>query len=219
MNCDTAFDLMTDADGGRSLALARHLDDCPRCRAMQATLAPALDYLAPGLPVAFAPEPSAFFSSSGATGRRQPLVTADALAVARQCAAGLTARTDAPRVRLLRLTERSLRYAAVFAAGMLLAFTLFETRRPAAPVPDAARTCTRQEAARSDAQRTAAETRALALSCAACHTDAQEPREEPVPALKSTRRDGDQWLQQLLREDSLVAMLEAARCRTPRSVA
>ncbi len=47
MNCDTAFDLMTDAEGAGSLALANHLAGCPRCRQMQETLAPALEFLNP----------------------------------------------------------------------------------------------------------------------------------------------------------------------------
>ena len=45
MNCDTAFDLMTDPETAGSSALARHLESCPRCRQMQQTLAPALDFL------------------------------------------------------------------------------------------------------------------------------------------------------------------------------
>jgi hypothetical protein len=211
MNCDTAFDLMTDSDGSRSLALARHLDDCPRCRAMQATLAPALDFLAPGLPADSGHEPAVPFSAASSTGRRQPIVTAEALAVARQCAAELTARTDAPCVRLQRLAEKSLRYAAVFAAGLLLAFTLFEARHGA--LPDGAKTCTRHEAARTDAQRTPAETRALALSCAACHADAPRPHEDPIPSLQSTRRTDDRLWQQLLCDEPLLAIAETFHCR------
>src|SRR5579872_6815601 len=34
MNCDTAFDLMTDAGAFRSTALMAHLESCPRCRQM-----------------------------------------------------------------------------------------------------------------------------------------------------------------------------------------
>ena len=47
MNCDTAFDLLTDPNGSRSSALAEHFETCARCRHMQQTLAPALDFLAP----------------------------------------------------------------------------------------------------------------------------------------------------------------------------
>ena len=47
MNCDTAFDLMTDAGGCQSAALALHLRGCPRCRQMQETLAPALGFVVP----------------------------------------------------------------------------------------------------------------------------------------------------------------------------
>ncbi|MGE5192451.1 MAG: hypothetical protein ACM3U2_08095 [Deltaproteobacteria bacterium] len=211
MNCDTAFDLMTDADGSRSLALARHLDNCPRCRQMQATLAPALEFLAPAGADEAVYESAAPFAAAGSTGGRQPFITAEALAVARQCAAELTARTVAPRVRVQRLAARSLRYVAVFAAGLLLAFTLFETRQRATP-PDAEK-CTRHAAARTDAQRSAAETRALALSCAACHGSAQEPREQRSSVIKSRRPRDEELLQQLLRDETLVAMSETLSCR------
>jgi hypothetical protein len=208
MNCDTAFNLMTDADGSRSLALARHLDDCPRCRQMQATLAPALNFVAPGESGESVHESATPFAAAGSRGGRQPLVTAEALAVARHCAADLTARTDAPRVRLQRLALKSLRYAAVFAAGLLLAFTLFETRRGA--VPGNAEKCTRHEAARNDAQRTAAEIRTLALSCAACHNPPENQHEEHRTSLLESRRCDDVgWLERLISEGTLVASIEA----------
>jgi hypothetical protein len=208
MNCDMAFDLMTDADGSRSLALARHLDDCPRCRQMQATLAPALNFVTSGEAGESAHESAPPFAAAGSGGGRQPLVTAEALAVARHCAADLTARTDAPRVRLQRLVLKSLRYAAVFAAGLLLAFALFETRRGA--VPGDAKKCMRHEAARNDAQRTAAEIRTLALSCAACHNPPENQHEENrTSSLESRRCEDVGWLERLISEGTLVASIEA----------
>ena len=42
MNCDQAFDAMTDPDRDDSPLLDEHLADCPRCRQMYATLEPAL---------------------------------------------------------------------------------------------------------------------------------------------------------------------------------
>lgn len=44
MDCDEAFQLMTDPRGAQSPALQWHLQGCPRCRQMLETLAPALKY-------------------------------------------------------------------------------------------------------------------------------------------------------------------------------
>lgn len=45
MNCDQAFDAMTDAFDAESAELQAHLAGCPRCREMRETLSPALDAL------------------------------------------------------------------------------------------------------------------------------------------------------------------------------
>jgi hypothetical protein len=42
MNCDDAFEAMTDLSGDRNAALESHLSRCRRCRQMQDTLSPAL---------------------------------------------------------------------------------------------------------------------------------------------------------------------------------
>lgn len=42
MNCDQAFDQMTQLAGSHDPALRAHLASCPRCREMQDTLSPAL---------------------------------------------------------------------------------------------------------------------------------------------------------------------------------
>ena len=42
MNCDDAFDCLTDPRSSRRGELARHLQACPRCREMADTLSPAL---------------------------------------------------------------------------------------------------------------------------------------------------------------------------------
>ncbi len=213
MNCDTAFDLMTDAEGSRSLALARHLDDCPRCRQMQATLSPALDFLVEACPAEGADEPAPHYSATGSTGRRQPIVTAEALRIAQQTAVALRARADSPRIRLQRLAGRTLQYSAVFAAGLLVAFTVLEIRRGAGP---GNRQCTRHEAARKNPERTSAEIQALQRSCTVCHNQSEKLREEPSATIQSSRRADDRWLEQLLREDSLVAMRGSIR---PRAIA
>src|SRR5262245_61246657 len=154
MNCDTAFDLMTDAEGSRSLALARHFDECPRCRQMQATLSPALDFLVETRPADGARDHSVAHSATARAGRRQPIVTAEALRIAQQTAIALRTRTESPRDRMQRLAGKTLQYSAVFAAGLLVALMLFEIRRDAGPRD---RECTRYAAAMRSPQRTSAE--------------------------------------------------------------
>ncbi len=45
MNCDDAFDALTNPQPTAGRALAAHLDACPRCRQMRDTLSPALEWL------------------------------------------------------------------------------------------------------------------------------------------------------------------------------
>jgi len=47
MNCDEAFDRMTLPGAPADGSLSRHLSGCARCRAMQETLSPAIDWLRP----------------------------------------------------------------------------------------------------------------------------------------------------------------------------
>ncbi len=214
MNCDSAFDLMTDGDGSRSLALARHLEDCPRCRQMQDTLAPALEFLAADVGDDVRAESAAPFTSSGDVSR-QPFVTTETLQIAHQAATWLRFQTRPTGARWQRIAARSLQYAAVFAAGLLLAFTLFESRRRAAPGADQ---CTRHEAARSDAQRSEAEIRTVVLSCAACHEKAPDTPSLPADRSSSLNKrhpDADDWLRQLFTDETLIAGVEAQEAAAP----
>jgi hypothetical protein len=166
MNCDTAFDLMTDAHGSRSGALAQHFETCTRCRQMQETLAPALDFLTHDAP---SPEFSTL-SGDGPTsesGGRQPFVTVESLQIAQQAASRLAAQADLPRGRRQRLASRFTGYAAAFAAGLFLAFVLIPQRDAGKPIPT--RQCTRQAAAGQDNSRSADTIQNLAQSCAVCH--------------------------------------------------
>jgi hypothetical protein len=215
MNCDTAFDLMTDAEGSRSVALARHLDECPRCRQMQATLSPALDFLVATPPAGDAHEPVAPHSVTGSRGRRQPIVTAEALRIAQQTAIALRTRTESPRIRLQRLAGRTLQYSAVFAAGLLVALMLFEIRHESGPRE---RECTRYAAAMRNPQRTRTEIQALQLSCARCHNPAENSPEGPSSTIKSSRRDDVLWLERLLGQEPLVVICGSTNARATRDL-
>ncbi|HEY3968696.1 MAG TPA: hypothetical protein VGM05_29375 [Planctomycetaceae bacterium] len=166
MNCDTAFDLMTEPHGSRSGALAQHFDSCPRCRRMQEALSPALDFLVEGNEFGSTGDRS--HATSGAYPAHEPFVTTETVQIARQASAHLAALGEMPRAQVARLTARAAKYAAAFAAGLLLAVVLFSQRDGSTPAADAA--CTRREAWRDDASRTTDQIQALVHSCAVCHS-------------------------------------------------
>lgn len=192
MNCDTAFDLMTDPHGSRSASLAEHFETCTRCRQMQETLAPALDFLMQD------ESPP----SHGATARdvcgsqeesRQPLITIDAVRIAQQAAGRLAAQADLPRVRRQRLAGHALRYAGVFAAGLLVALVLAPNRQVKQSIP--AGDCTRQEAASGSSGRSPDVIQVLARSCALCHAPVPATRaDNQTSLLRSNRAPTWEWL-------------------------
>ncbi|HUQ68066.1 MAG TPA: hypothetical protein VM165_01000 [Planctomycetaceae bacterium] len=124
MNCDRAFDLMTSADGQADPALARHLDSCPRCRQMQDTLSPALDWLSGG-------GVDDWSCDQPATSGTAPLLTAQAVRVAETAARDLSHRGAALPVTL----RRALSIAVVLLFGAVLGVAAFDTRRPVADHP------------------------------------------------------------------------------------
>ena len=200
MNCDTAFDLMTDANGSRSSALAQHFETCSRCRQMQDTLAPALEFLTQD-------EPSQDFSAgsgdspSSEAGGRQPFVTVDSLRIAQQAAGRLAAQADLPRAKRQHLAGQLTRYAAVFAAGLLLALALVPERDRGKIQAG----CTRREAAAASSGRSADTIQILALSCAVCHTAASAPANDKTTSFRSEfrseRADSWDWLAPFFREE------------------
>jgi hypothetical protein len=169
---------------------------------MQETLAPALEFLTSEEATAPGKEFAGVFES-GRSGARPPFITVEALAVARQAASELTARATAPRVHWRQLAAKSLSYAAVFAAGLFLASALFEMRDRPAP---AIKLCTRGEAARDDVNRTKAEITTLANSCAACHVARPTSPPDGTTTLGPSRTTIEEWLQELLRDETLVAI-------------
>jgi len=205
MNCDTAFDLLTDAETARSTALARHLESCPRCRQMQETLAPALGFLTLHDEDDSRREFSATRFEVEHGDGRQPKITIEALRIAEQAAIGLATQSASRRDRLQRLAQNGVCYAAVFAAGLLLAVLFFNSRETASPLDGQ---CTRSDASRSDVERSAAEIRALALSCAACHETPPASGDSRTTSFGSRRSGGFDWVRPLLADETLLAVCE-----------
>jgi len=191
MNCDTAFDLMTDFHGSRSGALAQHFETCTRCRQMQETLAPALEFLAQD---ESSPDHTAALDVSVShEDSRKPLITVEAVRIAQQAASRLVAQAELPRVYRQRLAGRALRYVAVFAAGLLVALILIPDRKAEQSIP--ANHCTRQEAASEASGRSADAIQALAQSCAVCHTAVPSPRAEKLTShVRYERAATWEWL-------------------------
>jgi hypothetical protein len=182
MNCDQAFEHLTDPELADSSELHRHLAGCPRCRDMQATLAPALALFArdPAVPGSM-PEPrpagpSALDVASVPCEELNPpapaFLTTEAIEIAEIAAERLSMRRIPRREQGWHVV---LRYAAVFIIGCGLVFTVAGGRLgggapAAAPVREVA-DCTREEAARNDlALRLPA--RQVVQSCVACHLGA-----------------------------------------------
>jgi len=110
MNCDQAFDYLTDSARRDSSALARHLAGCTRCRQLKDTLEPALDLFDD-----LVPEPG-IGSLEGAP----RATTEESIRIAEQSAARLSQRR---RLSALWL-RNAVRYAAVFLIGAALVFAL-----------------------------------------------------------------------------------------------
>jgi hypothetical protein len=192
MNCDTAFDLMTDPHGSRSGALAEHFAACPRCRRMQDALSPALDFLAESGSIADVENGDPPWSC----GSREPFVTTESVQIALQAAAGLGRVTEVSSRRMATRTKTFAKYVAAFAAGLLLAIVAFAQRDRSVPPADT--TCTRRAAARDDMSRTPAEIQMLARSCAVCH-GTRTPASDDHTGLQKVLRSGSwDWLLPIL---------------------
>jgi hypothetical protein len=158
MNCDTAFELMTDPGAHTSLELERHLAGCPRCRQMQEMLSPALSWMSEARESAPA--------ASGGAERSPPVLTEELIRTARHAAGVLVRQSDS---RWGRFRWRALamgRGAAVACAGGLAIWLVVQGmgQKPAAPAE-----CTRDQASQAPVGRSEIEIRALIAQCAACH--------------------------------------------------
>ncbi|MBL8851795.1 MAG: hypothetical protein JNG89_19110 [Planctomycetaceae bacterium] len=105
MNCDQAFDCLTDSARRHSPELAEHLARCRRCREMEATLEPALDLFDE-----LVPEPE---MGGVATAR---IAAPDTVRVAEQSASRLLSSGARPPFRRTLV----LRYAAAAMVGAAL---------------------------------------------------------------------------------------------------
>ena len=170
MNCDQAFELLTDTWGRDSVELQEHLESCARCRQMQDVLAPALDLLVPEDEPRIGPAES-FWNLEGTPAAPSAGLSAEALLLAERTAAELAREQAAPAPRRFRVGA-FLRYAAVFLLGAGFAFGVaaIDGGRPGGPTAiDTASDCLWIQSTADSESRLKARAPVVVASCVGCH--------------------------------------------------
>jgi hypothetical protein len=191
MNCDEAFDCLTDPARRDGDELKWHLGLCPRCRQMKDVLSPALDLFAPpdaALDGTAASHPSGDATEFGALSHsvdesgldlehaspRPAALPAESILLAERTAADLSRRSRDPR-QLRRRFGSATRFVAILLLGAVitLSATTWSNRR------DRDRTATTGTPSRSDclwvhhdreAKANPSRTsKQVVLSCVDCH--------------------------------------------------
>ena len=176
MNCDEAFDALTDVVGRESDDLQRHLNLCPRCRQMREVLEPALSLFDP------APEAENLADLAGddaAESIRQKFLSVEAVQMARETAQRLSVSgKKQPPAGLKRHAAWMLLNVAAAAAAVAIVFTLFapmasgpERRQSAtgAASPAVFAQCLWKD--RPSTARAKSDAKVVVSSCVACHFD------------------------------------------------
>ena len=169
MNCNDAFDCMTDPASGRKHQLTAHLEQCPRCRQMREVLEPALELFGPASPQAreaVEGHSGLPFGKSGSS----PLVTPETIRLAQNAASRLNRGARRDRDLLRRMVALSVRYTTALAIGALVAFCVVGVSENRGTSGVAAASCLWTDAREPDAT---LELRAPALvaACVACHVE------------------------------------------------
>jgi hypothetical protein len=197
MNCDEAFEALTDVERCNSRDLRWHLDMCPRCRQMREVLSPALDLLrgsdAKAADVGQSEDTRTDLSSASETRLLTPEVVRLAEQTARELAAATPVRTTKPR----RLHLAGWKIAVALVGSLVVALSLLTWDEPddravnsPPTVTPASAGCTWLDAIENAERRrqTSSNARILALSCVACHVeepatwngpDVQQPARRP----------------------------------------
>jgi|HubBroStandDraft_4_1064222.scaffolds.fasta_scaffold111253_2 hypothetical protein len=212
MNCDEAFDALTDPMWADAAELAEHLANCPRCRELKQVLEPALSLLCgdlPAEPAMPAALPREGRGDDHAAVSQKSFLSVESISVAEAAAARLASQSapsgGRPVIRLpgRRVSGRALQGVLCAALGGLAVFCigLWDGKSDVAPQPSLvpgivpAGVCTRN-AVPQKATQPRENARAVILSCVACHLRDHQPRIEPLPTslFRSTRRAADRVL-------------------------
>jgi hypothetical protein len=212
MNCDDAFDALTDPVCADTAELAEHLLKCPRCRELKQVLEPALSLLCgdlPAEPAMAAALPHEGRGNDDDVASQKSFLSVEAIGVAEAAAARLASLSapsgSRPVVRLPRhrisgratqgLLCAALGGLAVFCIGLWNGKSDVAPQRSLAPGVIPAGVCTRNAVPQKPTQ-TRENARAVILSCVACHLQDHQPRIEPIPTslFQSPRRAADRVL-------------------------
>lgn len=167
MNCDQAFDSLTDPLQRTSDELRRHLQVCPRCLQMQETLEPAL-----GLFGAVAAE-----SAENEESRSQPAwesaPSPQAVRVAESTARKLTPHASFSLLVRQSRWKQALTLAAVFLIGAMTTVGIDalvgDTGAHGIGTPQTTAACTWQSGKPEADGNPEVDSRGVVLSCVACH--------------------------------------------------
>lgn len=173
MNCDEAFDALTDSNARESDALRQHLQACPRCRQMREVLEPALSLFN-----ATAGESMDAHGGESADAIRKQFLSVEAVQIAKQAALGLSS-ADTHRRRPRPVKSRWIALQAVGAGlAAIVAFAVFSgpggfqgsrpTHGPTVPVQGSG-ACLWTQRQMSDG--VGHDSHAVVASCVACHFD------------------------------------------------
>lgn len=182
MNCDEAFNALTDATGNRGDQLERHLRTCPRCRQMREVLAPALSLF---LPTDSHEEADCFEQETcdAANAVRKQFLSVEAVQIAKEAALTLSSRDhNLPERRGRRVKWAAVQVTAA-AVAVTIAFAVFSvptghepasTRQAAATPAVPGRHCAWKERQRTDDSKQDAQV--VVASCVACHFNGSPAR-------------------------------------------
>lgn len=160
MNCDDAFERLTDPARQTDARLEAHLAECPRCRHMRETLAPALSWLRD--------EAASPWEAYGSSTPGPCLLTEQALQIAEQAARTL------PRSRSWARIARSVALLTMVALGGMGLGAMAVEQRPADHAPTLSSTARLLNAclwSTPDLRTQLADrsTRGVVVSCVMCH--------------------------------------------------
>jgi len=173
MNCDQAFEQLTDPTRSYSAPLEAHLAECPRCRHMREALSPALACF--GSPEKAS---SADIEPAGNPGNAAGahFLSVEAVQVAEAAARQLAARRQVSRPPVHAFTGLAAACAAIIMVAAAMTLDVVRNDRldfaPAAFEKPMIAACTRADYAGERDPLVAVNSRSVVLSCMGCHLSA-----------------------------------------------
>ena len=183
MNCDQAFEHLTDPDLWDSDVLSRHLASCARCRQMQETLSPALVLFGDGAGREEASQADTSFGFGESNTRTECFLSPEAVEIAEQAARELALTRPITRTVLRPPTAWTARIAAMILLGSAIALGMFGSgfqKSPTIPelIPAKDALCTRDHLKATDSTSTTRDATAVVRSCMVCHVPNDLPSED-----------------------------------------